>query len=342
MRDFRMEILRNNIPIGKLFCKSITIRYDSTAEVMRGMQCEAYADRMEMTDGFTFDMFSDRLRPIVIEDGTESSLGTFMIIAAPETLSETGSYYNIEAYDETMLLKQAALTARSYFAAGTSYLTAIETLLTAVGMANIVADDNTDTLQIAREFAVGTTYISIVNTLLEEINFNPVHAGSDGYIYLTKKSEPTTADFVYKDRNRFSMIGTINRETDIYSKPNVLVGVMSNPQQSPITYTRQNTDLNSVLSVGRRGYQVVKIYKLSNIASQAVLEAYIDAELLKAMQTTETISFQTLLETGHEYRSAVQLVTDLIDGLFVEIGWQIEIRSNQARMQHNAERRVFV
>ena len=86
----------------------------------------------------------------------------------------------------------------------------------------------------------------------------------------------------------------------------------------------------------------MKIYKLSNIASQAVLEAYIDAELLKAMQTTETISFQTLLETGHEYRSAVQLVTDLIDGLFVETGWQIEIRSNQARMQHNAERRVFV
>ena len=342
MRDFRMEILRNNIPIGKLFCKSITIRYDSTAEVMRGMQCEAYADRIEMTEGFTFDMFSDRLRPIVIEDGTESSLGTFMIIAAPETLSETGSYYNIEAYDETMLLKQAALTARSYFAAGTSYLTAIETLLTAVGMANIVADDNTDTLQIAREFAVGTTYISIVNTLLEEINFNPVHAGSDGYIYLTQKTDPVTADFVYKDRNDFSIIGQISRDTDIYSKPNVLVGVLSNPQQSPVTYTRQNTDLNSVLSIGRRGYQVVKIYKMSNIASSSVLEAYIDAELLKAMQTTETVSFQTLLETGHEYRSTVQLATDLIDGLFVETGWQIEIRSNQARMQHNAERRVFV
>ena len=341
MRDFRMEIVRNNIPIGKLKCKSITIKYDSTAEVMRGMQCEAYTVP-DMTDPYEFDMFGDRLRPILIEGGQEISLGTFMIIAAPEQLAEVGSYWNIEAYDETMLLKQAAITARSYFAAGTDYLTAIETLLTAVGFGNIVADPNADTLQIAREFEIGTSYIQIVNTLLEEINFNPVHAGSDGYIYLTAKTNKSTADFVYKDRQQFSILGSISRDTDIYDKPNVLTGVISNPQQSPITYTVRNTDPNSVLSTVRRGYEVVKIYKLSNIASQEVLEAYIDAELLNSMQTTETVEFQTLLEAGHEYRSTVQLATDLIEGLYTEKEWQINISPNSARMQHTVERRVFV
>ena len=52
MRDFRVEILRNSIPIGRLLCKSVSIKYDSSAEVMRGMQCELYADRQEMTEGF--------------------------------------------------------------------------------------------------------------------------------------------------------------------------------------------------------------------------------------------------------------------------------------------------
>lgn len=342
MRDFRIEVLRNYIPIGTLLCRSLTIKYDSTAEVMRGMQCTLYADRQNMTEGFEFDLFTDRIRPILIEDGNESSLGVFMIISAPKTLSETGSYYQIEAYDETMILKQSAVTQRMYFAQGTAYLDAVQSVLTSVGFGNIMSDPNSDTLQIAREFAVGTSYIEIVNTLLSEINYDPVHAGADGYIYLTRRAEPTEADFVYRDQNQFSIIGSITTDTDIYDKPNVLVGVMSNPQQSPIVYTRENTDLNSVLSVGRRGYRVVRMYNMSNVASQAVLEAYIDAELLKAMQTTETVEFQTLIEAGHEYRSAVQLVTDLVAGLYIESGWQIDINPNSARMRHTAERRVFV
>ena len=38
MRDFRMEIVRNGVPIGNLFCTSVTIRFDSESEVMRGMR----------------------------------------------------------------------------------------------------------------------------------------------------------------------------------------------------------------------------------------------------------------------------------------------------------------
>ena len=342
MRDFRLEILRNNIPIGRLLCKSISIKYDSSAEVMRGMQCELYADRQEMTEGFTFDLFRDRIRPIMIEDGTETSLGIFMIINAPKRLSETGSYYSIEAYDETMLLKQSAVVQRTYFAQGTAYLDAVQSLLTAVGFANIVTDANSDTLQISREFEIGTTYIQIINTLLSEINYNPVHAGADGYIYLTRKTVPTEADFIYRDRNNFNLIGDISTETDIYDKPNVLVGVLSNPQQTPVVYTRENNDLNSVLSIPVRGYRVVKVYKLSNIASEDALHAYIDAKLLNSMQTTETVDFQTIVEGGHEYRSAVQLSTNLIEGLYTEVAWQIDIRPNSARMQHTVERRVFV
>lgn len=342
MRDYRMEILRNNVPIGTLKCRSVSIKYDSTAEVMRGMQCDLYADHIDIQTPYEFDLFSDRIRPVLIEDGEEHSLGVFMVINAPESLSETGSYYDLECYDETMLLKQASTTNRQYFASGTRYIDAIESLLTAVGFANIVADETADTMQISREFEIGTTYLTIINTLLSEINYDPVHAGTDGYIYLTRRQTRTEADFIYKDTRKFNLIGQIQTETDIYDKPNVLVGVLSNPQQTPIVYTRENTDVNSALSIARRGYRVVKVYRLSNIASEDVLHAYIDAELLNSMQTTETVEFQTLIEAGHEYRSSVQLSTSLIDGLYIETAYQIDIRPNSARMRHTAERRVFV
>jgi len=343
MRDYRMDILRNGVPIGRLLCKSISIKFDSTAEVMRGMQATVYANRQEMTPGFAWNMFSDRLRPVLIEDGVEKSLGRFVVIAAPESLSETGNYYNIEAYDETMILKQAATTSRKYFSLYTSYMTIIEQLLTECGFANVVKDDISATLQNSREFAVGTTYLEIINQLLSEINYNPVHTNADGFVVLTKKEEKQTADFVYSDRRNFNLLGTIERDTDIYDKPNVLVGVISNPQVSayPRVYMVENNDPASPLSIYRRGYRVVKIYRMSNMASQAALEAYIDAERLKAMQTTETVNFQTLVEGGHEFGSTVQLSADLIDGLYVETGYQIDIETNRARMRHTGERRIF-
>lgn len=342
MRDFRMDILRNGVPIGRLFCKNISIRFDANAEVMRGMQASVYANRQEMTEGFEWNIFADRLRPVLIEDGVESSLGRFMIIAAPENLAETGNYMNIEAYDETMLLKQAAATSRKFFDTGTAYLTAIEQLLTECGFANIVRDESTATMQISREFAVGTTYLEIINTLLEEINYNPVHTDANGYVILTRKANKTTADFVYRDRSTFKLLGTIERDTDIYEKPNVLVGVISNPQTTPTVYTRENDDPTSILSTYRRGYRVVKIYKMGNMASQAELEDYIDAQLLNSMQTTETVNFETLAEGGHEFGNTVQLATDLIDGLYEETAYQIDVSVNKARMKHTGERRVFV
>lgn len=342
MRDFRMDILRNGIPIGRLLCKSVSIRFDANAEVMRGMQANVYANRQEMTPGFTWNMFTDRLRPVLIEDGAETSLGRFMIIAAPESLSETGNYYNIEAYDETMLLKQAAATSRKFFAAGTAYLTAIEQLLTECGFANILRDESTATMQISREFSVGETYLEIINTLLEEMNYNPVHTDVNGYVILTAKQQRGTADFIYRDRTEFKLLGAIERDMDIYEKPNVLVGVISNPQTTPTVYTRENNDPTSILSIYQRGYRVVKMYKMSNMASQEELEAYIDAELLGAMQTTETVNFETLAEGGHEYGNTVQLATDLIEGLYTETFYQIDITPGKARMKHKGERRVFV
>lgn len=373
MRDFRMDILRNNIPIGVMKCRSVSIKYDSTSEVHRGMQCVLSADSMVMTkvkqkvrdwiyfdgtrmfDGtwsfwdsiydtteYSFDMFSDRLRPVLIVDGQEFSLGTFMIIAAPKTLSETGSYYSIEAYDETMLLKQAALTDRAYYAEGTGYMSIISGLLTECGFGNIIADSSTATLQTDREFEIGETYIDIINELLEEMNYYPVYAGSDGYIYLKAKTEKIVPEFIYRDKNNFKLISTISENTDIYEKPNVLVGVISNPKLDPITYTKTNSDPTSTVSTVRRGYKVVKVYRMGNMASEADLRNFIDAEMLNAMQTTETIEFTTLAEPSHEYRSAVQIGTDLINGLFIETGWQIDLTVNSARMRHTAERKMFV
>jgi hypothetical protein len=149
----------------------------------------------------TFDMFSDRLRPVMVINGTEYNFGDYMVIAAP--LEDDGKeyVYDIEAYDETMTLKQAALTERKYYAAGTSYLSIIGGMLTDCGLSKVIEEPSDATITIDHEYAIGTPYLDIINELLKEINYSPVYAGQSGYIYLTQNGTKLMADYVYNDNN---------------------------------------------------------------------------------------------------------------------------------------------
>lgn len=102
---------------------------------------------------------------------------------------------------------------------------------------------------------------------------------------------------------------------------------------------KENTDPNSQISIPKRGYKVVKIYSVNNVADQATLEAYIDQKYLDASQITEKVNVETALEGGHEYGDTVQLRTWLISGLFNEIEWSID---SKGKMKHTLERKVFV
>lgn len=369
---FRVDILKDYVKVGEALARSCIVKFDSNAEVMRGIQLDMSEENINMSnvpykvrdwvyfDGtryfnntwcfvdqvyevqpVAFDRFTQRLRPVMTYNGTDYPLGVYMITTTPETLNDTGNYMQVEGFDETMILKQAAINTRAYLAQGTAYITAIESLLTACGLTRVLADANTATLTTAREWETGTTYLQIVNELLDEINYDHVYADLNGYIHLHKKEDRTTADLAYDDVKNLRIIKPIKRTTDIYNLPNVLVGVVSNPEFSAQTYTATNTNLDSVLSIPRRGYRVTKVYKLNNIASYADLKAYIDRELMESMQTTEQVQFDTFAEGGHEYGTMISIDTKLLSGLYRETAYTINI-SRTARMTHTLERKIYV
>ena len=350
--DFRVDILRNYVKIGEALCSQCRIKFDKNADVKKGMQLTMSADKIKMTKAYqglgqsvleyAFDMFSDRLRPVVTIDGTEHPLGIYMVISAPESLSDTGSVYNLESYDESMILKQSAFTERTNYTAGTEYLTVINSILTACGFTRVVEDPTTAVLATDIEIAPGETYLSVLNTFLDGINYEHIYMDNDGYIHVQAVENKTTADFVYSDRKNMRIIPPITKTTDLYNLPNVLVGVCSLPElDDPITYTKENTDPNSKISIPSRGYKVVKVYNLYNTADQQALEDYIDQRYYESTQVTETVDISTAIEGGHVYGNTVQIDTSLLQGLFNETQWEIQIGSNGG-MKHRLERKVFV
>lgn len=371
--DFKVNIVRNNNTIGALSARRCNVAFDSSKEVKRTCRVEinpesdifpkgivkvdsfmfdglhyfngnwTFAEsKYTYTNTYGFNMFTDRIQPILIIEGKEYPLGLFMIISNPEYLSDTLSYYDLEAYDETMILKQACTTDRIYYPAGTKYTDIVENMLAECNIVNYIMYSNSAVLTTDREFDIGTPYIEIINQLLEEINYNHIYADSKGIMHIELIQQKINPDFNYSDINVFNIKKPIVRSTDIYDLPNVLIGTASNPDNDDVfSYKKENTDLNSQISIINRGYRVVKHYNFSNIASQQVLEDYIDRMYLESTQATETIEFDTKIEPNHEFESYILVDTELINGFYVEKTWELEL-SSRATMHHLAERKVFV
>ena len=371
--NWRLDIIRKHVKVGEAKMKSCSIDFVEDADVTRTMKAEVplngfelgdilikqeteeiYFDGTKCFDGTwcfssvagnwlkvsnTFDMFSDRLRPVMIIDGQESNFGDFMVIAAPVTDDGKEHYYEIEAYDETMLLKEAALTERKYYAAGTDYMTIIGALLTDCGLSKIYETPSDAEITIDHEYAIGTPYLTIINELLDEINYSHIYAGANGYLFLTPNGTKTTADYTYTDDNS-TIIDSIKTDTDIYSLPNVVVGYVSSPDiPTVLKKMRVNDDPKSVISTVRRGYSVVQAEQFDDCPDAATLQRIVDQRFLESTQATETASISTMPDGNHPYGSYVNLGEKGKNGLFREIRWSITFGGT---MTHELERKTFV
>lgn len=340
--DFRIDILRNYVKAGEILAESVNIHYSNRSEVMKGIRLQMHKATMT-SDSLTFDFFRDRIQPVLIQDGVDKPLGVFMIMANPKTMSDVLDYYDLEGYDETMILKQAAFESRQFYAAGTKYITVVESILAMNGIANIYKIDSEATLPGDLEVAVGENCLETVNQMLDAINYQHVWQDATGMFHLEPATSPTVPDFKYTDRDAENLTENIQEETDIYNLPNVIIGIWSSPDaDQPLVYKKVNDDPLSVISTVSRGYRVVKRLDVWNIASEEELQAYVERVAFEAMQATETVGFTTLAEAGHEPNTAVQLDTEDINGLFIETGWDMTISSTSFSMKHTAERKNFI
>lgn len=371
--DWRLDIIRKHIKIGEAKIKSCSIDFVEDAEVTRTMKAvvpvsgfkvdsifvqrqseEIYFDGTRCFDGtwcFTsvigkwdeipnlFDMFSDRLRPVMVINGEEFNFGDYMIIAAPSSTDGKEDLYSIEAYDETMILKESALTERKYYAAGTLYLDIINTLLADCGFSKVIEEQTDATITIDHEYAIGDNYLTIINGLLDEIGYSHIYSGADGYVFLSNKTTKNTADYIYTDANS-TIIESIKTDTDIYTLPNVVIGYVSSPDiPTVLKYKRINDDPASVISTVRRGYSVVESFSLDDCPDAQTLQLAVNQKFLESTQATETADITTMPDGNHPFGSYVSLGVDGVNTLYREVGWTVEFNG---KMQHKLERKAFV
>ena len=347
MRDvsYRIDVLRNGAPYT-------TLRWDadSAPQVYVRRDATLHASLSgEFIPNPDVDFLLDELQPIMILDGKESPLGVFRVTTPRRSASDGQQRIKIEAYDRCWRVYSNKTDHILHLPAGSSYITEIRKLLTACGIALVIATPTDATLQTDREdWPTGTSYLTICNALLAEINYNSVWFEASGVCRLEPVREPGAEWIAW----RYGVTDLFlpaqhpapdwSDEEDLFDAPNVFVVICSNPDMdAPMVATAVNDNPASRKSTFRRGMRIVSAQTVKNIASQEELQAYADRLRNESLMSTHTITFSTLAESGHGVGDVLALTHDEIGGIYLETGWRLTMAAGEL-MTHSAKRTVIV
>lgn len=338
--EFRYVVMRNGadyIDLHPTQSSAPQIRMDDSAEIKTSFTGEFVYDER-------FDLLNDELRPEMILNGVSYPLGVYAPASVTDRKQPELKSMSLECYDRTWRVRDTYTETSLYFAAGTAYVDAIVQLLVACGVTIVVQTPSAATLAEAREdWLVGTSYLEIINGLLSEINYNPLWFNSTGAAVLEPASVPTAAniDHTLNTADVLSLVlPGVERETDVYSAPNVFLCVCSNADKSgPMTATAENTNPQSPLSTVRRGRRIIKVENVNNIASQEELQAYANKLRDESMISGETIRVSTALLPGYGVADVTALHTEELNVICVERAWDMSLTVG-GTMQHTLERVV--
>lgn len=340
--DFRYVVVRNGADFGLLLpteSGSRMIRMDDRSAIKTSFSGDF------LDPGDSVNWLSDEIRPELIIDGVAHSLGVFLPATVQMLENETTHYVHVEAYDRGWRVRDTYTETKLAIAANTEYLQAVEQLLTACGISLIAAVPSDATVtEMRSDWDLGTSYLDIVNQLLSEINYNPLWFSPTGYAVLEPVSEPTAENIEHTISDtdiRSLLLPKISKSTDIYSSPNVIICICSNADKSgPMVATSENTNPQSPLSIARRGRRIARVVQVSNIASQAELQAYADRLRNETMITGETIQVTTGLLPGFGMDDVTAIRYGDLFSVCIEKAYTMNLKVG-GQMNHSLEKVVI-
>ena len=313
--DFEFRLLRNGGECGFLAAvedQEPTLRMRDTGEIKTSLAV-TFDPVAHDADGapITVDWTRDEIEPVMILDGTAYPLGIYAAAQMDPRDTATDASLTVQAYDRCWRVQTTRTETPVYFTAGTSYITAIERLLTDAGIATVLATPSTAVLPEEREWEIATSYLTIVNELLAEINYKQLYFTAEGAAVLAPASVPRASAIRHKlttrrprpwenTDERFCTIEPgLGRSTDMFQTPNVFIAVCANPLKgSVLVATAVNDNPQSPLSTVRRGRRICQKYMVDNIADQDELQAYADKLRDDSLMRGETLTITTTLLPG--------------------------------------------
>lgn len=323
---------------------SCSVSQDWLAEIKR-------TATFKIRDDGEINFLSDRIQPVARlllppygpNDWTEWPLGTFILSSPARQADRTDQVTRqVQGYDFLQILSDDVTTARYTVTNGTSYSSAINTLLS--GFLRTITT-STATLPIAREWEPGTKKLTIINELLAAINHNSLSFDENGVAQVRSYTAPgdRAEEYVYADDDESLIVPEMEQTLDLFSIPNKWTLVVSDPDRVALVSTYTNTNPASPTSTVSRGRTITYFETEQDAADQTALDAKVQRLAFESSQVFEQIEFTTGLNPLHSGNDVYRLTYGAlaIDAKYSEQSWSMELKAG-AQMRHRARRVVSI
>lgn len=297
------------------------------------------------------DWLNDRIQPVFclrMPDGgwAEWPLGIFLM-SSPTVKFESGiRFREVECYDKSLILVEDKVDNRYIIPAGTSYITAIETLLNSAGIWKINITPHPGQTAIDKEFEIGTSKLTIINQLLGEINYTSLWVDENGYAVAKPYLIPSgrEAEYTYKDDDMSIIYPGSIVEEDLFFVPNKWVLVASNPEREPLRSVYVNDLPTSRTSTISRGRIIVKYLEIDDIYDQETLDSRTKRQAYEDSQIYGKFIFETALMPHHSFLDILYIEHSKhgIVGKYTETMWEMTLDPSTSRMLHETRRVIHI
>lgn len=336
---FRFDIVENGVCIGQAFAlNKPSVKCDSDAEVKLSLSGEFVLNIQDP------NWLKARIKPYLIIDGKESSLGEYLISQADDCTDKKGvKFWQIKGMDLGRIPQRSRTEKRVLFQAGQRYTDIVQSILLELGISRIIAIQSDTTLKNDRaDWEIGTSWIKIINSLLAEINYQSLWFDTEGNARIQphRQVDGTVIDHRYESGELSQIKPQVDISSDIYKAYNVFTAMVSSPEyEEPMIAVSVNDIPTSRISTVNIGRVQAPIEKLDDIANQEELQKYVDNLRFQSMCSTETISFRTALNQ-HQVRDIVSIHHPQASGIYQETQWKMTL-SFDGEMTHTAQRVVI-
>lgn len=326
--------------LGQLPIEDGRVSFDSGNEVMR-----TFSGTTRASDLFNITSTDFYLTPWMClkyrNDVVKWSLGKF-IVNPSENYKENLKTVEITGYDLGKLALDDKSDSRVYMATGSLY-TSLASQIAGTVYSNINVESSPKTATNPVEWEIGTEKLKIINDLMDSITYDPLYFDEYGVGQLNEYVDYALRDIdrVYTDNEQSIILDGITYASNKFEIPNKFIRYVENPDAAYLISTYTNSDPNSPYSTVSRGRTIVDSASVSDIATQADLDAYVRKIAAEKMQNVETLDFSTLNMPGHGFKDCllVSIESYGVNSKYIETGWEMDL-SRGGTMSHKCEKVV--
>lgn len=292
----------------------------------------------------------DRVRPyLTVGNGVISArfnLGVFVLTTPDSARGEDPVIYDVTGFDLLYLL-QSSLSDTYVVPAGTTYLSAIQDIITASGITGTVHLDGTlqsatlpETMVWALDQTSSITWLEIINTLLASINYIKLWVDENGIFqsspYIAPLDRAIEWTFDTSDVSQNIVAPSRKLSSDVWGAHNwwrfVRKGMTEQPVEGAGIYTVSNpsSGVTSIATIGRTVKAPVRFLEASDQTSLVAQgDKIVAAEL--AVSRSFDISIDALPVAGHW--DIVNYIDEGMTDKCRVLGWAIPLDGSPGRWQ---------